>query len=205
MTDEAHFTLSGAVNRQNLRFYCEENPQIVHEEPLHDQKVTVWCGVSAAKVIGPYFFENERGQPVTIDGNRYRAMIRDFLVPKMAENGMDGYWFQQDGAPAHTAREAMNLLREFFPDRIISKNGDFPWPPRSPDMTPPDFFLWGYLKSKVYVNKPKSLRALKNNIRNEISKIPVEMLEKVMENAEKRVHACIKEKGHHLRDIIFHN
>lgn len=65
-------------------------------------------------------------------------------------------------------------------------------------------FLWGYLKSKVYKNKPTSIRALKNNIRREIAKIPVEMLQKTMKNAEKRAHVCIRAKGGHLRDIIFH-
>ena len=48
-----------------------------------------------------------------------------------------------------------------------------------------DFFLWGYLKSKVYANKPESLRALKTNIRQEIAKIPVDIFQKMMENIEK--------------------
>ena len=54
-------------------------------------------------------------------------------------------------------------------------------------------------------NKPPSLRALKTNICKEIRKIPIEMLQKVMENAEKRANACITAKGRRLRDIIFHN
>jgi len=205
MSDEAHFTLSGSVNSQNYRYYAEENPQIIHEEPLHDQKVTVWCGITAEKVIGPYFFQDVHGKAITVNGERYRAMIRDFLMPKVEENEMQGYWFQQDGATAHTSLETMNLLQQIFPNRIISKNGDFAWPPRSPDLTPPDFFLWGYLKSKVYINKPQSIRVLKTNIRREINKIPVEMLHKVMENAEKRARACIQAKGGHLRDVIFHS
>lgn len=90
------------------------------------------------------------------------------------------------------------------PRRVnYAKNGDIDWPARSPDLTPPDFFLWGYLKSKVYNNKPKTLRALKNNIRREIAKIPAEMLAKTMENAEKKAHLVVKEKGGHLKDIVF--
>ena len=98
----------------------------------------------------------------------------------------------------------MNLLREMFPGRLVSKYGDVDWPPRSPDLTAPDFFLWGYLKGKVYANQPKTLRALKTNIRREIAAITTEMLEEVMENAQKRAQLCLKEKGKHLRDIIFH-
>ena len=66
----------------------------------------------------------------------------------------------------------------------MSKSGDLDWPPRSPDLTPPDFFLWGYLKSRVYVNKPRTVEELKDNIREEIAAIPAEMLAKTMENAE---------------------
>ena len=80
----------------------------------------------------------------------------------------------------------------------MSKSGDLDWPPRTPDWTPPDFFLWGYLKSKVYVNKPRTVEELKDNIREEIEAIPAEMLE----NAAKRAQNAINARGGHLRDII---
>ena len=86
-------------------------------------------------------------------------------------------WFQQDGATAHTARESMQLLQEHFNGRIISQFGDVNWPSHSPDLTSPDFFLWGYLKEKVFVNKLQSSMELKENITREISP---ETLEKVM-------------------------
>lgn len=203
MTDEAHFTLCGSVNTQNVRYWGPVNPQIIFEEPLHSPKVTVWCGICSERVIGPYFFENETGATVTVNGERYRAMIRDFLGNELAENGMEHYWFQQDGATCHTAGETMNLLRQMFPERLISKSGDYDWPPRSPDLSAPDFFLWGFLKGKVYANKPDSLQQLKANIREEIAKITPEMLEKVMKNAEKRADMCVAAGGSHLPDIIF--
>lgn len=203
MSDEAHFSLNGAVNKQNCRFYAIENPQIIHEVPLYDQKVTVWCGVCAGMVIGPYFFEDDDGATITVNGERYRALITDYLMPIVHENNMEHFWFQQDGAPCHTARATIDLLKPLFPGRLISKKGDFDWPPRSPDLTPPDFFLWGYLKSKVYINKPRTLAALKANIRREIAAISTETLEKTMENAEKRAHCAIRANGGHLRDIIF--
>ena len=55
---------------------------------------------------------------------------------------MEGMWFQQDGATCHTARETTVLLRENFRGRVISRNGDQNWPPRSCDLTPCHFFLW---------------------------------------------------------------
>lgn len=205
MSDEAHFSLNGGVNKQNCRFYATENPQLIEEEPLYDQKVTVWCGVCANMIIGPYFYQTNRGVTTTVNSERYRAMITDFVMPIVRENGLDDFWFQQDGATCHTALQTIDLLRQLFPGRLISKRGDFDWPPRSPDLTPPDFFLWGYLKSKVYVRKPRTLAELRANIRREIRTISPETLAKVMENAEKRAHLAAKTKGGHLRDIIFKN
>ena len=63
---------------------------------------------------------------------------------------------------------------------MISRFGDVPWPPRSPDLTAPDFFLWGYLRSKVYSTGPTDLHALKENIREEIPKLFEETLQAVM-------------------------
>lgn len=156
-------------------------------------------------IIGPYFFQDNRGKTLSIDGDRYRAMITNFVMPIVRENGLDDFWFQQDGATCHTARKTIDLLRPLFPGRIISKKGDYDWPPRSPDLTPPDFFLWGYLKSKVYTNKPRTLAQLRANIRREIRAISADTLAKVMENAEKRAHFAAKANGGHLRDIIFKN
>lgn len=92
MTDEAHFTLSGGVNKQNCHIWGTENPYEIHETPVHGQKkVTVWVGVSAKTIFGPYFFiENE----TVINGNRYRWMWAQYVCPQMREKGLDGYWFQ---------------------------------------------------------------------------------------------------------------
>lgn len=203
MSDEAHFCLNGAVNKQNYRFWGSENPRIIHELPLHEPKVTVWCGVTAEKIIGPYFFEDERGITTTINGERYRTMLQHFLAAEMQELEQEDMWYQQDGATAHTARETMAILSRMFPGRIISKNGDVVYPPRSPDLTVPDFFLWGYLKDRVFVNNPENLEELKANIREEITNIPPETLENVMKHALKRAHSCIAARGSHLVDTIF--
>ena len=60
MTDEAHFTLSGGVNKQNCRIWGTENPHVIHETPLHDQKITVWAGVCSKTIIGPFFSKLEK-------------------------------------------------------------------------------------------------------------------------------------------------
>ena len=66
-----------------------------------------------------------------------------------------------------------------------------------------DFFLWGYLKSKVYVRKPRTVDDLKFSIREEIATVPQEMLVNVMQNFEERLRTCVRQEGRHLSDIIF--
>ena len=85
----------------------------------------------------------------------------------------------------------------------MSKNVDLEWPPCSPDLVVPDFFLWGYLKSKVYASKPKTIEGLKCNIRAEIAAITPEMLANVMQNAQKRAAFCVSNGGGHLIDVVF--
>ena len=68
-----------------------------------------------------------------------------------------------------------------------------------------DFFLWGYLKSKVYVRKPRTVDSLKVSIREEIATVPQEMLVNVMQNFEERLRTCVRQEGRHLSNIIFRN
>ena len=67
------------------------------------------------------------------------------------------------------------------------------------------FFLWDYLKSKVYVRKPRTVDDLKDSIREEIATVPQEMLVNVMQNFEERLRACVRQEGRHLSNIIFRN
>src|SRR3978361_1203232 len=99
----------------------------------------------------------------------------------------------------------MNVLRVMFPGRIISRFGDIHCPPRSPDLSIPDFFLWGYLKVNVYEHHPRSLRELKNAIRTEIEAIEPDLLGRVLENLVKRCQDCLNHNGGHLLDEIFKN
>ncbi|GFY19561.1 putative DD41D transposase [Trichonephila clavipes] len=96
--DEAHFWLNGYVNKQNCRIWCEANPQVYVETPLHPEKLTVWCALWAGGIIGPYFFKNNEGHNVTVNGDRYRTMITNFFIPELNNHDVQELWFQQDGA-----------------------------------------------------------------------------------------------------------
>ncbi|GFV87530.1 DUF4817 domain-containing protein [Trichonephila clavipes] len=117
---EAHFWLNGYVNKQNCRIWSEANPQVYVETPLHPEKLTVWRALWAGGIIGPYFFKNDEGHKVTVNGDRYRAMITNFFIPELNNHDVQELWFQQDGATCHTARATIDLLKHTFGDRLIS-------------------------------------------------------------------------------------
>ncbi|GFW17160.1 uncharacterized protein TNCV_2762831 [Trichonephila clavipes] len=112
-------------------------------------------------------------------------------------------WFQQDGATCHTARATIDLLKDTFGDRLISRFGPVNWPPRSCDLTPLDYFLWGYVKSLVYADKPQTLDHLEDNIRRVISDIRPQMSEKVIENWTSRLDYIRASRGSPMPEIIF--
>ncbi|GFU56228.1 DUF4817 domain-containing protein [Trichonephila clavipes] len=181
-SDEAHFWLNGYVNKQNCSIWSQANPQVYVETPLNPEKLTVWCALWAGGIIGPYFFKNDEGHDVTVNGDRYRAMITNFFIPELNNHDVQELWFQQDGATCHTARASIDLLKDTFGDRLISRFGPVNWPPRSCDLTPLDYFLWGYVKSLVYADKLQTLDHLEDNIRRVIADIRPPMLEKVIED-----------------------
>ncbi|GFW45353.1 transposable element Tc3 transposase [Trichonephila clavipes] len=197
-SDEAHFWLNGYVNKQNCRIWREANPQVYVETPLHPEKLT-----GALYGLVESFFKNDEGHNVTVNGDRYRAMITNFFIPELNNHDVQELWFQQDGATCPTAHATIDLLKDTFGDRLISRFGPVNWPPRSCDLAPLDYFLWGYVKSLVYVDKPQTLDHLEDNIRRVIANIRPQMLEKVIENWTSRLDYIRASRGSHMPEIIF--
>ncbi|GFU63084.1 transposable element Tc3 transposase [Trichonephila clavipes] len=198
-SDEVHIWLNGYVNKQNCRVWSEANPQVCVETPLHPEKLTVGCALWAGGIL----LQNDEGHNVTVNGDRYRAMITNFFIPELNNHDVQELWFQQDGATCHTARTTIDLLKDTFGDRLISRFGPVNWPPRSCDLTPLDYFLWGYVKSLVYVDKPQTLDHLEDNICHVIADIRPQMLEKVIENWTSRLDYIRASRGSPMPEIIF--
>ncbi|GFV18511.1 DUF4817 domain-containing protein [Trichonephila clavipes] len=78
------------------------------------KELTVWCSLWAGGIIGPYFFKNDEGHNVTVNGDRYRAMVTNFFIPELNNHEVQELWFQQDGATCHTARATIDLLKDTF-------------------------------------------------------------------------------------------
>ena len=112
-------------------------------------------------------------------------------------------WFQQDGATCHTATATNDLLKSKFGDKLISRNEPVNWPPRSCDLTPLDYFLWGYVKSLTYADKPATIDALEASIVRVIREIRPAVLEKLAQNWTSRVRFVKNSGGAHMPEIIF--
>ncbi|GFU84741.1 transposable element Tc3 transposase [Trichonephila clavipes] len=98
-------------------------------------------------------------------------MITNFFIPELNNHDVQELWFQQDGATCHTARATIDLLKDTFGDRLILRFGPVIWPPRSCNLTQLDYFLWGYVRSLVYVDKPQTLDHLEDIIHHIIADI----------------------------------
>ena len=138
---EATFHVSGTVNRRNVRIWGSENPHAYVEHQCDSPTVDVFCAISGQKVYGPFFFAEE-----TVTGMTYLDMLQLWLKSQL--QNIATFKFQQDGSRAHFHCEVLQYLNTVLPGRWIGRasGNDQPlmlWPPRSPDITPCDFFSLG--------------------------------------------------------------
>lgn len=189
-SDEAWFHLDGYVNSQNSRQWSQANPHLIIEKPLHPAKIGVWTAMSATRIF-LLFFET------TVNAAVYCNFIHQFAATLTADEIFSG-WFQQDNATAHTAIVSQRLLKEYFGERVISRGL---WPARSPDLSPPDYFLWGFLKDRVYSNAPRTLNELRENIIDTVTCIPAELLCDGVNSIFRRAHMCIQAGGQHFQHL----
>lgn len=203
-SDESHFHLNSNMNRQNCRSWGKTPPDEVLQRPLHSPKVTVWCALSAQGIIGPFFFEDRNGNTMTINKDRYIAILKKFwqTLTRKCVDTLHQQWMQQDGAPPHTALASLEWLSEHFDARIISRGSAINWPAHSPDLSPLDFFLWGELKAKVYETAPESLEDLKSKIKMAARRIHVETCNRVVRELVRRASVCIERNGTHFEHLL---
>ncbi|KFM74594.1 hypothetical protein X975_20604, partial [Stegodyphus mimosarum] len=189
------------------KIWTTENPFGLQPLPLHSEKVTVWCRITPAFVVGPFFFEEiTSAGPITctVTGKRYEALLRNHVLPTLQQRQcVDRTIFMQDGAPPHIATLVKQLLISHFgDDRIISRHFPTAWPPRSPDLNPCDFWLWGYLKNVVYSGRIANLADLKTSIMHHIHSISTDTLRSVVEPAVLLFQLAAEQGGEHIEQLM---
>ena len=113
-------------------------------------------------------------------------------------------WFQQDGAPPHTAHALIEFLNELFPGRLIALGSQYEWAPHSPDLNPLDFWLWGATKDEVYKSRPETLEQLKQKVTDYVKQISPVTWKMVGEIFRIRIAACHRRRGAHIEHVSYH-
>lgn len=192
-SDEAAFRSNGSVNRHNMHYYATENPKWLRTVDSQNRwSLNVWGGIVGQYLLGPHFFEE------TLTGLRYLQFVQRNLPVLLQDVDLrtrQAMWLQHDGAPAHYHRSVREYLDEVFPNRWIGRGGTIAWPARSPDLTPIDFFLWGYVKEKVYKVKPTTVVDMQMRIRQAFRDITPEILTRVKLSFIKRLQVCSERNG----------
>ena len=123
--------MNGYVNKQNYRFWGTENPNISISKSLHPGKVTLWAALSV-KGIYLYFFDS------TVTGKSYKELLETKFFPFAKKRGwVKTFYFMQDGATPHRAKEVFEAIYNVYGNRVIGlgypklAHGAIEWPPCS--------------------------------------------------------------------------
>lgn len=199
-SDEAKFQSDGELNRHNCHYWSDENPHW-YRTVNHQRRwsIMVWCGIVNGYLIGPYFFEGN------VAGNSYLHLIRDQFHELIEDVDLETrrrMWFQHDGAPAHFAVIVRNFLNQYYNGRWIGRGGPVNWPACSPDLTSPDFYLWGYLKNVVFKERPTTRADMQERIRRACAAIPRQILLNTVRHFQRRLNLCLQANGRHFEHLL---
>ena len=186
---EATFFVSGYVNKHNCQIWGLDKPSSFSPAAIKTEKVTVWCGLARNGVYGPLFFRE------SLTDEHYVSLLQECFVPSLNKEQLETMVFQHDDAPIHASIHAKLLLDKIFCQRWIGTQGPIRWPEKSPDLSPCDFFLWGYIKTTLATKEYNSLQELEGCIDDICKNISAKRLQKVFETFTTRISQCIQIKG----------
>ncbi|GFW94435.1 uncharacterized protein TNCV_2701561 [Trichonephila clavipes] len=179
-----------------------ENPHEVLESQRDSPKLNVFCAVSRWQVYGPFVFRER-----TVTGSAYLDALQLWLFPQLKQSEPDNFIWQQDGAPPHWHLSVRYWLNITVLDQWIFRKGPndkacFTWPPRSPDLTPCDLYLWGFIKDCEYVPPlPGHLPGLRHRIESVVARITLDTLNKVWDELTYRFDVCRGMNGSHIEHL----
>jgi len=121
-------------------------------------------------------------------------LLTKHVLPAIKELSGDYFTFQQDSAPAHRARETVELLSRETPDFITP----LLWPPNSPDLNPVDYKVWSVLQERVYRGRIRDVEHLKVRLVEEWSLFSQNIVDAAVKQWRVRLRACVKADGGHF-------
>lgn len=130
-----------------------------------------------------------------------RGPISNFL-DNLPLNRYANCWYQMDGAPAHSTHAVARELTAMFQDRWIGRNGPWLWPPRSPDLTPLDFYLWGHIKNQVYATPIHTREELLERVRRSFRELDGNQIRRATTTeVNSRILCCLAQDGRHIEHL----
>lgn len=197
-SDEAKFTKNGIFNRKNQHYWAANNPRATSERNFQQSwSFNVYCSIKFDKIFAIYLYDK------TLNGEEYVNIIQNVIRPNVERLNNEQLWYQHDGAPAHRTPEVTNMLYQVFEDRWLGFNGPFKWPARSPDLTPLDFCIWGYIKDQVYDVPPTTKEEMKSTVLNCFNNLPQDVIWKATQNEmQKRVFKCLETGGRTFEHLL---
>ena len=195
-SDEKFFVLHQAPNQQNDRCWAPFDPQEEVECNIRfDTKVMAWSALIDDSVLTIRWMD-EPHRPPTVTAVSYLDMIRDEVWPEVRNRAQRRlWWWMQDGASVHCTDDVIHFLEEKFRGRVITRRGEHPWPPYSPDLNPLDFYFWGFAMAEVFRQKPATIAELKQIVEDLARELSGEIIRTVMANFRRRCEACLEADG----------
>jgi hypothetical protein len=160
------------INKENMRIWSAASPHEFVETPLHPQK----SGFEKAKHIEPIFFNQ------TVTAARYRNDLLEPLINELHNDELIEGYSQQDNATAHSVRQTIAYLKEFFDTQVVE------FPARPLDLTIMDYFIYPHLKNTVFRSTRHTMEELCEIIRDVCANITPQQLENAFDNMKRRVH-----------------
>ncbi len=183
-SDESKFCIS--FGNQGPRVWRKsgeaQNPCCLKSSVKFPQSVMIWAAMSSAGV-GPLCFLKS-----TVNAAIYQEILEHFMLPSADKlYGDADFIFQQDLAPAHTAKGT----KSWFNDHGVTV---LDWPANSPDLNPIEN-LWVIVKRKMRDTRPNNAAELKATVKETWASIPPQQCHKLITSMPRRIEAVIKAKG----------
>jgi inhibitor of nuclear factor kappa-B kinase subunit alpha len=195
-TDEKLFTVSPVIVPQNDRVYSTalvkrhvRHRSLVVKQSHFSPSVMVAVGISMKGKSRIIFVPH--GQSISADYYCDHMLSNGFLPDCQRIFGNWNYTFQQDSASSHRAQRTITFLRQNVPDLISPDE----WPPKSPDLNPVDYFVWGVLQKEVYSVPIRDLQHLKERILQRWNALPQQQIDSAIRAWRNRLQICVRENG----------
>jgi hypothetical protein len=193
-SDEKLFVVEEKLNKQNDRIYAaafEDIPEEIRTVPRYQSRSSfmVWGAVSWEGKFPLVIID----KGVKVNQAYYQGAILERVVKPAGQRIFgNGQWtFQQDSAPAHSAKKTQAWCAANLPDFIKSSD----WPASSPDLNVLDYAVWGILEARVNATAHRTLDSLKRAVQREWAKLSMHQIRAAVNSWRRRLQACVDANG----------